>query len=65
MGSDVIANQESLAANLSKLARPAIVLAAYDDTAKTVLETCKSLGISVPDDIAVIGIGGDEDIFRR
>lgn len=62
LGSDVIANQESLAANLSKLARPAIVLAAYDDTAKTVLETCKSLGISVPDDIAVIGIGGDEDI---
>jgi LacI family transcriptional regulator len=62
LGSDVIANHESLAANLLKLARPAIVLAAYDDTAKTVLETCKSLGISVPNDIAVIGIGGDEDI---
>ena len=60
--SDVIANQESLSANLLKLARPAIVLAAYDDTAKTVLETCKSLGLAVPDDIAVIGIGGDEDI---
>ncbi len=48
-----------VAAWLAGLPRPAGVLAAYDDIARTLLEACRAAKLNVPDDVAVLGIGND------
>ena len=47
---------------LLALAKPSVVLAAIDDRAIDVLESCRRIGASVPQDVAVLGIGDDEPV---
>ena len=52
-------SREELAARLRELQKPICCLAAYDDTASHVIESCRIAGLSVPGDISIIGIGND------
>ena len=47
---------------LLSLPKPAGVLCAFDDRAADVLIACRRLELSVPDDVAVLGIGNDAQI---
>ena len=44
------------------LEKPSAVLAAYDDRARDVLESCRENGMDVPGQVSVLGIGNDEPI---
>ena len=55
-------DRNDLADWLASLPKPTGVLAAFDDRAIDVLEACRRLGSSVPNDIAVLGIGNDEPL---
>lgn len=55
-------SREALGKWLLGLEKPAAVLAAFDDRAHDVLETCRAYGIDVPGEISVLGIGNDEPI---
>lgn len=44
---------------LQKLPLPIGIMGCYDYRARHVLEACKSLGLRVPDDVAVIGVDND------
>ena len=55
-------DRNDLADWLVSLPKPTGVLAAFDDRAIDVLEVCRRLGLSVPNDIAVLGIGNDEPL---
>lgn len=59
---ECINSREKLSLAMKDLERPAVILAAQDDTASTVIEMCKGQGIAIPSEIAVLGIGNDEDI---
>ena len=50
----------AIAAWLQNLSRPVGVFACYDNRALQVLEACQLLGLSVPDEVAVIGVDDDE-----
>ncbi len=50
----------SLKAWLTALSKPAAVMAACDTTALEVIETCKRAQISVPQQIAILGVDNDE-----
>jgi len=54
-----VAEQRHLVKWLSKLPKPAGVLACYDTCGRHVLEACRAAGIRVPDDVAVIGVDND------
>lgn len=45
---------------LKDIPKPIGVLACYDLAAQEVLEACKTAGIRVPDDVAVVGVDNDE-----
>lgn len=45
---------------LRSLPKPVAVLAAYDNRGLQVLEACHNLGLSVPDEVAVLGVDNDE-----
>lgn len=53
-------NRLQLTQWLQALEKPAAVLAAFDDRAVDVLEACRGAGISMPGEVAVLGIGNDE-----
>lgn len=53
-------DRDNLTAWIRNLHKPAGILAAYDDRARDVLEACRHLGIKVPNEVAVLGIGNDE-----
>ena len=55
-------SREALGRWLLGLEKPSAVLAAYDDRARDVLETCRANGIDVPGQVSVLGIGNDEPI---
>jgi len=55
-----IALQHSLGKWLTRLQKPVGVMAANDDRAHHVLEACRTVGLRVPDDVAVIGVNNDE-----
>ncbi len=55
-------DRNALAKWLVALPKPAGVLAAFDDRALDVLEACRHAEISVPKEVAVLGIGNDEPI---
>ena len=59
---ECVADQKKLAAMLLGCEKPACILAAHDDTAAAVLSVCRRTGIDIPDDVAVLGIGNDEDV---
>lgn len=44
---------------LRDLPKPAAVMVAYDAGAIRVLETCREAGLTVPDQVAIIGVEGD------
>ena len=52
--------QESLGKWLISLPKPVGVMAANDDRAHHALEACRTVGLRVPDDVAVIGVNNDE-----
>lgn len=53
-------DQAILAAWLASLPRPVGVLACDDDRARRVCEACRSVGLVVPDDAAVVGVDNDD-----
>jgi LacI family transcriptional regulator len=56
--------QRTLGIWLSKLPRPLGVMAANDNRGRQVLEACRTCGLKVPDEIAVIGVDNDELLCR-
>ena len=50
---------------LSKLPKPAGILALNDDEASRILGLCLELGIQVPDELAILGIGNDTFICEN
>lgn len=52
--------QDELKAWLAALPKPAGIMACDDVRARHVLEACRSLGLRVPHDVAVIGVDDDE-----
>jgi LacI family transcriptional regulator len=48
---------------LRSLPRPSGLLCANDDRAAVVAETCRVLGLRVPDDLAVMGVDNDEFVW--
>jgi len=52
--------QGELAAWLASLPKPVGIMACDDVRARHVLEACRSLGLHVPQDVAVIGVDDDE-----
>jgi LacI family transcriptional regulator len=64
-GADISVFLSRLANFLRSLPRPAGVLAANDEMAAHVLSAAEAAGISVPDDLAVMGIDDDELICEN
>jgi len=54
--------QHELAAWIARLPKPVGILACNDVRARHVLEACRSLGLRVPHDVAVLGVDNDEMI---
>ena len=54
--------QRGLVAWLTKLEKPLGLMACNDVRARHVLEACRSIGLRVPEDVAVIGVDNDEMI---
>ena len=54
--------QKRLAEWVRRLPQPAGVLACSDPRAQRVLDACRLVGIGVPDEVAVLGVGNDETI---
>jgi LacI family transcriptional regulator len=53
-------DQDRLAHWIQRLPKPAGVMACSDPRAQRVLEACRRIGVTVPDDVAVVGTGNDE-----
>lgn len=51
---------QRLRAWLKKLPKPVAIMAARDQRARQVLDACMDQGLSVPHEIAVLGVGNDE-----
>ena len=51
--------KKRLAAWLKRLPRPAAIMACYDYKAQQILDVCRELEISVPEEIAVLGVDND------
>jgi LacI family transcriptional regulator len=45
---------------IESLRKPVAILAAWDGCAVQVLDACREIGASVPDDVAVVGVDNDE-----
>lgn len=52
--------QDELKAWLAALPKPVGIMACHDVRARHVLEACRSLGLRVPHDVAVVGVDDDE-----
>ena len=52
--------QHELVAWLESLEKPVGLMATYDDRARHVLEACRTAGLRVPEDVAVLGVDNDE-----
>ncbi len=52
--------QQQLTAWVRQLPKPIGVMACYDIMAQQLLEVCRSLGVAVPEELAVIGVDNDE-----
>ncbi len=59
------ARQRQLTAWLRNLPRPCGIFAANDYVGEEIINICGQLGISVPNDIAVLGVDNDEQICER
>lgn len=52
--------REALARWITRLPKPAGVMACYDIRAQQLLDACRDAGVAVPDEVAVIGVDNDE-----
>jgi len=57
--------QRELTAWLASLPRPVGIMACNDVRARHVLEACRSLGLGVPRDVAILGVDNDEVICEH
>ncbi|BET68874.1 DNA-binding transcriptional regulator [Opitutales bacterium ASA1] len=55
-------HRRALEAKLRQLPRATAVLASTDCMAAEIMDACGELGISVPDELAVLGVGNDEPL---
>jgi LacI family transcriptional regulator len=56
--------QRALGEWLRKLPKPVGVMAANDNRGRQVLEACRTYGLVVPDEVAVVGVDNDELLCR-
>lgn len=54
--------QEKIANWITRLPKPIGVMASNDDRGHQVLDACRRAGVSVPDDVAVIGVDNDSNL---
>jgi LacI family transcriptional regulator len=54
------AEREALAAWVTTLPKPVGVMACYDGKAQQLLDACRDAGVTVPDEVAVLGVDNDE-----
>jgi LacI family transcriptional regulator len=54
--------RRNLTARLKQLPRPTAIFAANDCVAAEIIDACGDLGVAVPEEIAVIGVGNDETL---
>jgi len=59
LAGDVAAEAGNLARWLRELPKPVGLMACYDIRGQQVLDACRSAGLAVPDDVAVIGVDND------
>lgn len=52
--------QEHIAQWLRRLPKPAAVMTCHDDRGQQVLDACLRAGLTVPDDVAILGVDNDE-----
>ncbi len=52
--------QTELGAWISRLTKPAAIMAASDNVGRRVLEACRRIGTLVPEEVAVLGVDNDE-----
>jgi len=50
---------EWLKKKIQQLPKPVAIMGDYDDLATNVIDACESSGISIPDEVAVLGVGND------
>ena len=65
LSGDALTRRGELAKWLRRMEKPAAVLAADDAVAQEVLQACKSAGLAVPDDVAVLGVDDEELICEN
>jgi LacI family transcriptional regulator len=58
-------HQARIAGWLAALPKPAGVMACNDELAQELVEACRSAGIPVPDEVAIIGVDNDENICEH
>ena len=56
--------QEKLQAWLMALPRPIAIMACSDSMARSIMDCCYRASIRIPEDIAILGVGDDEEICR-
>lgn len=56
--------QEKLQAWLLTLPRPLAIMACSDSMARSIMDCCYRAAIRIPEDIAILGVGDDEEICR-
>lgn len=64
-GHEAAPPREEMSAWIKGLEKPAAIMAACDYLAIHVLETCKGLGLNVPESIAIIGADNDETLCEN
>ncbi|MAT68583.1 MAG: hypothetical protein CMJ58_03585 [Planctomycetaceae bacterium] len=59
-GSNWLQQSRSLAEWLQTIAKPIGLFAVSDYRARTALDACRSLGLKVPEDVAIVGVGNED-----
>lgn len=64
LGQSWYVEEQQLQRWLAGLPKPAGLMACNDDRARQVAECCRTRGIRVPDDVAILGVDNDEQVCR-
>lgn len=64
-GDSWFTEQARLETWLTRLPKPAGLLACNDDRARMVSDICRARGLRVPDDIAILGVDNDQHVCNR
>jgi LacI family transcriptional regulator len=54
--------RRALVARIKELPRPTAIFASNDCVAAEIVDVCRDIGVAVPDEIAVVGVGNDETV---